>query len=206
MKFSSILFFSLLFITTITNSQTDKGNWSAGIASTFSPVGNNSVLGFGYTTRKFDDNINSSEVFQFNFTPRLGYFLKNNLLVALDVNVSFSDNDGSQNTFFGGGPAIRYFFKGTRLKPFVELNSGYGNFNVKSADAFFGNQDFDVGYLLLGSAAGIAFPLKNILTIDLALAYNHQIGNFKQDDIVVREHNIGLKVGVTIFLIRKNTN
>lgn len=199
MKYIFIFFFFGFFISSqFLNAQTDKGNWVAGIASTFSSSGNNSVLGFGYTSRKFDDQTNTSEIFQFNFTPRVGYLISNNLMLALNVNLSYFDNDGSANKFIGAGPLVRYYFKG-RLRPFIEINGSYGFSNISSLGGFRGDQDFNLNHLLMGGSLGLAIPIKEFLHLDLATTYNYQIINFIEDDFSSTEHNLGFKIGVTLF-------
>lgn len=179
-----------------TSAQIDKGDWTLGLATTLNPSGNNSVLGFGYS---YDTDL-ETETFQYNLAPRVGYVIKNNLTIGLDLILTHSKSDRNKNTFIGAGPFARYYFKGGLLRPYLEAQASYGNLAIEADSAFFGEQDFDVRYLLMGGAAGLAFPIKDIVHIDLAAAYSYQSGAFVEDDIETNSHNIGLKLGVTLFL------
>lgn len=196
MKLTVFVFVCFVFIPwSKSSAQIDKGDWTLGIATTLNPSGNNSVLGFGYS---FNPDL-ETEIFQLNFAPRIGYVIKNNLTIGLDLILTHLKSDRNKNTFIGAGPFLRYYFKGGLLRPYLEAQASYGNLAIESDSAFFGEQDFDVRYLLMGGAAGLAFPIKEIIHIDLAVAYAYQSGRL-DDDFNDNSHTIGLKLGVTLFL------
>lgn len=200
MKYIVFIFSCSIFLQTLkVTAQIEKGNWSLGVATTLSSSGNSSALGFGYSVNKSDGLSNQTETFQFNFTPRVGYVIIKDLSLGLDINVTYFNSSENTNTFIGAGPFARYYFKGNYLRPYIEVQGSYGNTSVKSESPFFGNQNFDIRYFSAGGAFGLAFPIKNIVHIDLAAAYNSRFEKIIDDDIEINNYSIGLKLGVTVF-------
>lgn len=144
------LFCAILVLAALkVNAQVDKGNFSLGIATTLTPSGDDSIFGIGYSV-----NDGQRETLQLNLAPRFGYVIRKDLNVGLDLIISYFNTPDRTNTFIAAGPFARYYFKGKFFKPYAELQASYGNFHIKSEDPFFGNQDFNVRYLLGGTALG----------------------------------------------------
>jgi len=204
MKLSVIYTCILFVIISKVNAQIEKGNWSLGISTNFVGIGDNSILGFGYTVNEDDGGGNKTKSFQFNLAPRIGYILRKDFIAGLDFNVSYQDSRNTISTFVGAGPFVRYYLKGNLLRPYVEIQGNYGNLSIKSEGSFFGDQDFNVRYIFTGGSFGLAFPIKNIVHIDLATAFNYQFGKFIEGDFKDNGYSIGLKVGVTVFFDKSN--
>ncbi|RAJ89778.1 outer membrane protein [Larkinella arboricola] len=107
----------LLTIGLNTMAQTQKGRWLLG-----AQVGD-----FSY--RKFKGNRGHS--FSVDLAPTAGYFIANNLLVALTVPYSLqrtryqSIPDAALSRQIGLGPSVRYYLGKAKLKPFAGLSYAY---------------------------------------------------------------------------------
>jgi len=220
MKNILILTVSILTINFgVLSAQTNKGTLFFGgtTAQNFTETGYN-FMGFGYSsaTSKTDtDGYESPEptkLLSFNLMPKAGYFVLENLVVGIDVNLAFSKiNYGSSSgenseLLIGAGPFIRYYIPKTKVMPFFELNSLYGAYQEKSSylnqDEIF-EYDYNASILTFGSGVGIAVPLGKKVNFDFLIGYDFYTIKDTEDNEENRREvvgTIGLKLGFTILL------
>ena len=171
-----------------------------------------SYMNLGYATykTKSDNNTdnNSDKIFSINLTPRVGYFVIDNLAIGLDIPVNFSHRkDGSGYyksvvTMLSVGPFVRYYLPGSKVKPFAELNGSLGTIISKSD--FDSNENRSTTSLKeFGGGLGAAFPLGKKVCFDVLAGYYCQIIKDienNSDNDRVRIGTLGLKLGFTVFL------
>jgi len=120
--------------------------------------------------------------FNFNFQPKVGYTVINNLVAGLymDVN-SFSsiskESTGYSNkgTSFAIGPFARYFIPvSKKMLPFVEGQVGFGSGNTQyrsgSSGDWYKSKTSLFSYRLGG---GATYFFNNVAGLDLFLGFNH---------------------------------
>jgi len=126
MKKSLLLLTIIAFIgLTSLNAQLNQGNIMAGLSTTFSgnswyseglnPGAGLFNLGFS-TVKDLDDDEIDAKFAAFNFQPRIGYFVIDNLAIGLDLMAGIvrekdpDDSDTWTVTTLGAGPFVRYYY------------------------------------------------------------------------------------------------
>lgn len=151
----TILSLMILFALTAVNAQTEKGNYLIG--------GN---IG------KIDATFNGNKSFSIGVTPKVAWFIRDNIAIGglVELGVSTAKNMGT--TFeYRFGPMGRYYFGGEagddveRARVFIEADAGFGgNNNSKTSISTNG--------FTLGVGPGVAyFVNKNIAIEGLAKYY-----------------------------------
>ena len=127
-------------------------------------------LGFNSTNNKNTD----TKLNGFNFTPKVGYFLNDDLAIGgqLDfgtAKTSTSGTDTAKSSDFGVGVFGRYYFLdlGQRFKTYTELGVGYNTANNKlptsvKTNTFGASLDLGLNYFVKENIA-LTFGLDNVL-------------------------------------------
>ncbi len=118
----SMIIISMLFISNLTLAQspTRKG--------TYTLNGNISFSSQSYNNASTNDDM-------FLVNPQFGYFVINNIYVALSINYSHTSNDYLKTDIYGLGPAVRYFLDLSRTKPFIGLSYIFNKQIMNPAEA-----------------------------------------------------------------------
>lgn len=210
------------------NAQTEKGNWLVGASSGFNLAANGSgMMSLGYSTSKTKsdaggDEGNPDKILSFNVLPSIGYFLFDNFAAGLDVNVAYSRNvDGgteiiSTQSLVNAGPFLRYYLTSSRVKPYLELGGTYGLMTAKisyanyTSDNSYGydsytpdDREMDYDMFTLRACAGASVMLSKKTALDISAGYNTYIAREKTDNEDNERsilNNIGLKIGIVVFL------
>lgn len=123
---------------------------------------------FGFSSsnnKNTEDKVNS-----FNFNPKAGYFISDDLAIGLDL--AFRSNktenagtDVSKSSTVGFGAFARYYFLdlGARFKTYGEFGVGYATSNDKIADV-------KTNTLGVGAGLGINYFVTENIAINFALA------------------------------------
>jgi hypothetical protein len=91
-------------------------------------------LSFSSSTREFADGSSiESNSYNVYFAPKVGYFFTDNLAAGLDLafgwgkaNIPIADfTIEANNSVFGAGPFVRYYFPTGKILPFAEVNSNF---------------------------------------------------------------------------------
>lgn len=212
---SSVLNFSMV------KSQTNQGKILLGVSSFMSFTGNGSnLMSFGFTSSKTkSDQVGFIEsdpdkTFSFNLSPKIGYFITNNLAFGLDITTGYSKNENkstyydntSSGTMICVGPFARYYISAGKVSPFFEVGGTLGRFNSKFTDTYMGNtttSESKSNILGIGGGVGIAAPLGERVTFDVVLDYNTFTVKAKNDNPNnTREidNTFGLKLGFVVLL------
>jgi hypothetical protein len=192
MKRSSILTICLIVISIgFLNAQTNQGKFLLGLSS--------DILNFGYTTYKTkSDAYESGEVsksFNVNLSPKIGYFLIDNLAIGLDFGVgfiahNFGSGDFNTTATISAGPFVRYYVPTSKVLPFIELGGSFGSM---------GNDNI-INY---GGGIGLAVPLVERVMVDFLAGY-HSVTYKSRENNENNERTVmgtlGLNVGFIILL------
>lgn len=153
---------------------------------------------------------------QFAFNLGAGYFVTNNLAVALSGAYSYTDNivePGNSNparietitTTLAVVPQLIYYFS-TEGKWKPSLSAGIGYVWLKERDSRVSSNDNTV-YSLAGPsfnvAGGVSYFISQSVAFELGLQYAHNRLNDKLNTNVVHKQNIvAPTLGVTIFFLK----
>jgi len=195
--------------------QTNKGNILVGVSSTLNLTGTGTdLMNLGYTSVKYKSDATGytepkpDKTFSINLSPKVGYFVADNMALGLDVNMAVSNEKDGENsakynqTLFCAGPFVRYYIPTSKVLPFFELSGAYGSLKSKyDSDSF--NDTYTSSILAFGGGIGLAAPLGEKVTFDVLAGYNSLILKSKKDN-PDNERTIigtlGLKIGFTFFL------
>ena len=201
------------------NAQTEKGKVLVGVTTTFDLVGGggSDLMGLGFSNVKYKsdadgyDEPKPDKMIQFNLAPKVGFFVVDGLALGLDTYLSFSSNkdgddeDKSKSTMWSVGPFVRYYIPTSSVKPFFEVNSGFGSskFKYDYSDPSFDDYDSKSGIISLGGGAGVAVPIGSRVTFDAMLGYKRFTIKAKEDNddnyrTVVG--TFGFNLGFTVML------
>lgn len=196
--------------------QTEKGNVLLGLSSSFGLTGNNPnmmSLEFSSSKEKSDgsgtNGFSPNKTTSFNLSPKVGYFIKKNLAIGLDVSMSLSHSNQhstnytmtSNGSLYTAGPFVRYYITTGKVLPFIELGGSLGLANNKD-DYYNNSNELKQSILMLEGGVGVAVPLGDRVSFDGMLDYRSitvkDVKNNPNNDRTVLG-TIGLKVGFTIF-------
>lgn len=194
--------------------QTKKGNVLLGLSPVISMSSYGSDMGFlSFSTIKYkNDNtdVDGNKMTNIGLTPKVGFFVIDNLAIGLDVNVLYGTEKSkgtlgdskSTSTYLAAGPFIRYYIPLEKVIPFIELNSSFGQSVYKSD---YNSETFDnkVNITSLGGFVGLAIPIGEMISFDIAGGYNSQILKDPEDNPLNARTvlgTFGFRFGVVVFL------
>ena len=189
-----------------------KGNIMLGVTSTLSVDGSqdSQVFGLAFGTESWGYGSDSPEAeykfTAYNFLPRGGYFIIDNLVAGLEIVLSgysekdVDDDDTYGESTFGIGPFVRYYYPLEKFYPFAEAEAMFGT----CKGTYNGEEDYKDALTVLGIYLGAALPLGDKVTIDASAGYMRT--SYKWDDDGEYEggteviSGFGIKIGFSIFL------
>ena len=219
MKNLLILTVSILTINFgVLTAQTNKGTKFIGVstAQNFTETGYDIMsLGYSSSTIQYygdgDEESDPTKLININLIPKVGYFILDNLVVGLDINLAYSKEyrpGGSKyyEWLYGAGPFVRYYIPKSKIIPFFELNSIYGIYKEKYSYSIGDNlyeNEYYTRFSTFGGSVGIAVPISKKVNFDILAGYSYFISkvlknnprNYKEI-----EGKVGLKLGFTILL------
>lgn len=190
-----------------------KGLFSISTASQLSSSGGDVfLLGFGSEKREDDvagSDDNPDRIFRFNFSPRFGLFLMDNLAVGTNINIAASrvkerdDDRMFSNNLLSIGPFVRYYIPSQKMQPFAEFGGNYGR--LKNASVLSNNREQEVTESLvsLNGGVGLAATLSDKILMDAMLSYTSQSQKFKENNDNNRRsisNFLGVRLGFTFLL------
>ncbi len=208
---------TLFFASNHLFAQTEKGRTLVAISSALGNNGGDTGLSFSSSKIKSDDfESDGTNSFSFNLSPRLGYFITNDLAVGLELTYSFLrfENPGFQGfgssetkiNQYSGGPFIRYYFKGEKIRPIIEGGLSFGrstNTDEGANPVDGGDLEFSSNLFSFGGGAGLAVSLGNHVSFDALLVYlNSQVKPTDNNDSNLRSivSAFSLRLGFSIYL------
>jgi outer membrane protein len=159
--------------------QLEQGNVMVGVASTLNlDIGGSDFMSIGFSSTKYKSGNYTSDPIKsacFNFMPKAGYFIMDNLAAGINLYVSTSsekDTDGDKDTetMLGIGPWARYYYPLDNIYPFVEVSVGVGSTKY-AYDYGNGQQEEKYSAFLAGAGVGAAIPVGDNVTFDIMAGY-----------------------------------
>jgi len=217
-KLTLITLFLFVISIGLLKAQTAKGNVLLGASSSLNltsddPDADTDIMGIGFTTVKQKSDAQGfnepdpDKITSFNLSPKVGYFVIDNLALGLDFSYALSKYRNGQNdnkntaSLFSVGPFIRYYYPTSRVLPFAELNGAFGTLKKTfESDAFDNVTKYNV--TTLGVGVGIAAPLGEKITFDVSAVYSSTTVKQKDDNpnnVRTVTGAFGLKLGFTFF-------
>jgi len=190
--------------------QLAKGNIMLGVTSTLSVGGlwGSDFVSFGFSTNKVNDGTTTEPSYKttsWNFLPRAGYFVMDNLAAGIEVMTSgymdkdVNDGDKDGESVFGVGPFVRYYYPLDKVSPFAEAEAVFGSYKET-----FSTDTYKEGLVMIGGGVGVAVPLGDKVSFDALVGYSHT--SWKEKDVVEGDAytyitgGFGLRLGFTVYL------
>ena len=218
MKKIFVLFISFLFCSTL-HSQTNKGHYFIGMSTTLSSIGTGpEMFGIGFSSTRVkvgSEKGDPNKTFGVNLVPRVGYFVKDNLALGIDANLSYhsfeAESSGeTQTSFFSGlGCFSRYYIPVSNFYTIIEVDAGLGISSVNYEGPFNSEYiDSRSFFYNLGTGIGLAVPLGDKATIDLIAGYDfiRESPNetYYGEKIKSTIHSLGFELGFVVVLGAKD--
>ena len=215
MKKMLLLFtvFCLIASTAIAQApQLGKGNIMLGVTSTLSVGGSHDsqVFGLAFGTEKWeygsDGPVSEYKFTSYNFLPKAGYFIIDNLVAGLEVVLSgysqkaVDDGDIWKESTMGIGPFVRYYYPLEKVYPYAEAEVMFGT--CKEVDH---EDEYKDALTVFGIYLGAALPLGDKITIDASAGYMRAAYKWDYEDVEGGSGTdiiggFGIKIGFSIYL------
>ena len=212
MKPGSVLVVLLFLSSTVVFGQLEKGNIF---------IQGSSSIGFSsekYTYISGGTSTESSKSTSFRFSPKVGYFIIDNLPVGLLMDIYTyknkaidSDNKNTNNEFLIGPFARYYFLAQEKLKPMAEVYAGFGGSKAKYEYSSYTNES-QYGIIKIGFGVGASYFVTNNVAIDMLIGYNSSRYKLKsetsaarsaaseQEDQTDKYAGLGISIGVVVTI------
>jgi outer membrane protein len=191
------LFCGLFVQVAVAQGQTNKGTLLVGGNVDFSSV---AAAGNGYGKSLFV------------FSPTIGYFIIDKLAMGANIdwtvlstsvrsnNVTYTDAVGG----FAIGPFARYYFSEGNIRPYANLNMGFGGASSTSSGLGSSSTSSTHSIFNVGAGLGAAFMLSDHASIDAQLKYSLQSQHYtgSSTDYSVGTGLFGLSVGLHAYLYK----
>lgn len=180
-KITTLLILLLIQIYSLMSlkAQTDKGNY---------------LFGGQYTLVFSNKNINdgsfATKQSTFEISPKIGYFIFNNIPIGLAFRYSYLNEIYNQKTntttSFSLIPFVRTYFGNAKFKPYLHFGFGVGNEDNKSKDQQFLYNTYSKIFIYQ-LHTGLGIRLNKYILFDLGIGYdyetiNHISGKYKTYD------------------------
>ncbi len=145
----------------------------------------------GYSHDEYDegDTVNS-----YHLSPRVLYFITNNVAVGGSLRYSRSESDSVDSTSYGIEPSARVYWGGTQVNPFLSLTYEY-MFTKHDYDNF---DDDEITYNAFEIGAGVDLFIAKNVAIEPFAAY--RFADYDSDRWDDNSHSLFLGIGITAFI------
>lgn len=181
MKKICLFALALFTIALVSNAQTQKGWYMIG--------GNISNIGLDFQK--------GNTAFKFDLTPRVAWFVKDDLAIGGQVLLGYNTTKGSNMFNYGIGPVVRYYLPGKSLESvnntrlFLDGDLGlYGNNNKT------GTTSTSTNGIGIGVGPGLAYFISENIALEGLAKYRLSAG-FGNSPVT---HSINLGIGFQIHL------
>ena len=203
---TSILSFVCVCLSFSIMAQIEKGSYMIGNNTGLWALPNMSEGSFSNLSLGSTSFFSSSETalshFNLNLSPSVSYFVKDNLSIGLISNIYYSryeDNleRSGRESYFALGPQAHYFMSGGKFSPYFTANAtiGYRQYGLDNMPS----TQFTNNLVSLGAGSGLAYFVNKNCAFNLELFYNY-IGSTSRAQPAIRNHTIGVDIGVKFFL------
>jgi outer membrane protein len=194
-------FILLLFVFSV-HGQTTRGTILIGGESNFDLSTMNSKW-------KSDDGSGThGNIIRFGISPRIGFFIIDNLAVGVKLPIGFQfqedkNNDKFSSTSLGISPFLKYYFGTSNIKPYLNGSIGFSNMTMKDDPDIGATNKTTVGVFSYELGGGFGVFLNDKVSLDIGIGYNYSSYKEKENnDNNYRDiySGIGLGVGISILL------
>lgn len=114
---------------------------------------------------------NSNDIF--TIAPKMGYFFIDNVYTGMSLQYTYQSGDNNSSSTYGIGPAVRYYFNISQVKPFLGLEYTY-QFSSFENDT---DEDTQKSFTISG---GIDYFITNYFALEASL--NYSMSDYKSEN------------------------
>lgn len=143
-------------------------------------------------TKSDGEEYDNGKTSQLNFSPSVGYFINENLVVGVTLPLSFEwqkdfSYDKESIISLALAPKVRHYFSSGNIKPFVEASIGIGkafnhfegqSWNIYSNDI---DETIKMNLFLYDVGGGVAVFLNQYVALDFRLGYGYMSAKYTED-------------------------
>ena len=210
MKKIFLLFAVLCLVASNAAAQLEKGNIMLGATSTIAMGGgwDSELMSLYFAKTKYKQGSTTEDAFKttaYNFLPKAGYFIIDNLVAGLEVLVTgyiekeIGDDVPYKQTFMAVGPFVRYYYPLDRIYPFAEIETLFG-----AEKEGYSDEMEKSGIFLFSGSLGVAVPLGEKVTFDAQAGYTRITDTWKneggEEDSKLITGGFEIRLGFSIYL------
>jgi outer membrane protein len=182
--------------------QTEQGIVLLGGETNLNYTSMNSTLKSGLD----EENMGSNS--KIEFSPQVGFFVKNGLALGLEVSGSIEnskDKDGNKvtSTSFVFAPFFKGYFGSGNVKPYLMAEAGLGSMSYISKTSGITDDDESLSMVDYSFEGGMAIFFNDRASIDIGLGYGINIlkpNNSSSETVQLIKRGLYFGVGVNLFL------
>ncbi len=209
MKKISLLFAVFCLVASDAVAQLEKGNIMLGATSTLAMGGGwgSELMSLSFSKTKYKQGSTTEDSYKitsYNFLPKGGYFIIDNLVAGLEAVVSgysvkeVDSEDAYKESLLAAGPFVRYYYPLDKIYPFAEIEALFGTEKDEGS-----NYEDKSSIFLFSGSLGVAVPLGEKVTFDAQAGYTHVTDTWKEEEGEDSKYLTGgfvLRLGFSIYL------
>ena len=111
----------------------------------------------------------------FEFSPQVGFFIKNGLVLGLNLPISYTvekyKSEKISRSSLSAVPFLRYYFNLNRVKPFIDGGLGFGSI-IEKVDQLNGSESENyIDFISRNIGFGLAVFLNERVSLDFSFSY-----------------------------------
>lgn len=197
-------FITVIFLFGMVNAQIEKGTVFLGTSTTVAGssydllTGTNNSIGITHSSMDWGDGDEKEKYTILNFSPKLGLFIANNLVVGANLKSWTQKVDDSKTSISGIGPFVRYYFTDGKIVPFADAEATFSTYK-ETWDSDYSDGESKEKLNMFALGAGAAFFVNDFISIDAMLGYKTMKLKDAEsnDDSEISFNNFGLTIGFT---------
>lgn len=167
-------------------------------------IGGNSKLDFS-TNSNIEKS--GSDTYQLDFSPRVGYFIFNGMVVGLQIPIQYvketSDYSSDEAHSVGIAPFIRHYWSSAKIKPYIDASIGLGviksNYTLTSGSFYSSSSHTSKNELMINFGVGLAYWITKNVSLESGLKFNYTSYDFGGSN-PVNTRGAGLNIGIAVSI------
>ena len=205
MKQFILTILAVTFSCVLANAQIEKGTVFLGTSTTITGssysilTSSDNSVGLTFSSMKWSEYDEKEEYTILNFSPKLGYFVANNLVIGANVKLWTQKMEDSKTSIYGIGPFVRYYFTDGKIVPFAEAEATFSQYK-DTWDSDYSDGEDKENLTMLALGGGVAFFINKYISVDGMIGYKTMSLKDTDDDEDEKMtiNNFGLAIGFTV--------
>jgi len=195
----SLLILAMMLCVNLIYAQTEKGTLY---------VSGSTMLNLSFNSWEVENGEKiERDITNISFIPSIGVFIVDDLVVGLDLIYAHTKDDWKnevelKETTFAIMPMAKYYIPmDNGIRPFVHAGIGWKKWKIDGDGDGDEGEDIDADGILFGGGVGIAYFVKDNISLDLGVNYIYSKITDKVDgvDADLKEGIFNIRLGISVF-------